>query len=296
MKYKLLIIGSFTKQKCNTSCEFFSNEFANRFEKLDHVEVIRHHFDNEDFPKADIALVHAYASTPGANNCKKLKTRVSKAVYFMEEAINLGFDYYYYYGCNPCKMPGKYIKAPVSKKLLNYEDKIPNSVLLDHDVSLFPCYNSPIYDWNNFFWEYFTRNKNKFGRIAQLGRGPVERPDFIEVIPVADSESYLKATVNFETFICTHAGSYNHTALDMALRGTRVVAPYSTLSFVPQCTVNDFNMYTMKNSQDLDAIFSKPFINNDQIYKATDLDEIVQIMDKDFVDWLPVVPKNYMFI
>lgn len=288
--YNLLFIGCFAPWRTNTSCEFFSDELSARFAALPHVNTTRIHFNEVDFPQADIALIHAYTSTPSIVNLEKLKTKVKKVVWFMEEPIQeLEFDHYYFYEKKFEETSHKtYVKIPVVKSKYDILPKEPGTILLDHDSFLFANAGSPGHDWTQRIWDFFVKNKDKYRSIYQLERGPVDsdRPKFIKTIPMQSHQDYLKTTSRFETFICTHAGSYNHTAVDMAVRGTRVIVPESEyFSFVPRCLVNDLGLKIVFDENDLTKVLDEVPICVPQLEKATDLDDVVALMDSDFKQW-----------
>jgi len=290
--YKLLLIGSFTTWRNNTSCEFFSDEFAKRFSKMP-VSLIKHHFNDPVFPEADIALIHAYDSTVAVQQVSEIKKKVKKVVLFMEEPkYELGFDHCYFYNQKYLyAKKGTYIHVPLVKDQYEVVPKEPGSILLDHDCQLFPDHGVSGNDWTEKLWSFFDKNK-QYRPIYQLERGPVSHPDFIKKIPIQSHRDYLKATAHIETFICTHAGSYNHTAVDMAVRGSKVIVPVvpGTLhkTFVPECLIKDFNMVLVLNEQQLNVALDNSFVarrDRPAIDMATDLDEVVSIMDRDFKSW-----------
>ena len=291
--YKLLLIGCFTSWRNNTSCEFFSEELAKRFSKLP-VSLIKHHFNDLAFPEADIALIHAYDSTEAVQQVSEIKKKVKKVVLFMEEPkYEFGFDHCYFYNHKFIHgNKGTYIRIPLAKDQYEMVPKEPGSILLDHDCQLFPDHGISGSDWTDRLWAFFEKNK-QYRPVYQLERGPVSHPDFIKKISIQSHQDYLSATAHIETFICTHAGSYNHTAVDMAVRGSKVIVPMvpGTFhnTFVPECLVRDLNMALVLNEQQLGAALNliKTGSRRDRpaIDMATDLDEVVSIMDRDFKSW-----------
>lgn len=286
--YKLLLIGCFTPWRNNTSCEFFSDELAKRFSKLP-VSLIKHHFADPEFPEADIALIHAYDSTVAIQQLSEVKRKVKKVALFMEEAKeNLGFDHCYFYNriCS-CKK-GTYIKIPLAKEQYHILPKEPGSILLDHDCQLFPDHGVQSHDWTQRIWDFLSRNK-KYRPIYQLERGNVVHPSFVKKIPIQSHQDYLNATAHMETFICTHAGSYNHSAVDMAVRGSKVIVPMAPgtfhKTFVPECLIQDLNMTLILNEHQLETALNTPVKNQSLIDVATDLDDVVSLMNRDFNSW-----------
>ena len=151
--YKLLLIGSFTTWRNNTSCEFFSDEFAKRFSKMP-VSLIKHHFNDPVFPEADIALIHAYDSTVAVQQVSEIKKKVKKVVLFMEEPkYELGFDHCYFYNQKYLyAKKGTYIHVPLVKDQYEVVPKEPGSILLDHDCQLSPDHGVSGNDWTEKLW------------------------------------------------------------------------------------------------------------------------------------------------
>lgn len=211
----------------------------------------------------------------------------------MEEPLDFGFDHYYFYNgaysCSP--LPKTYIRIPVVKDKYKILPKEPGTLLLDHDSKLFTYYQQETHDWNEKIWSLLEHNRCGYHRIVQLERSPdIVRPSFIETIPIQSHDEYLAATACFETFLATHAGSYNHTAIDMALRGSRVINP-ATMSdifvgtFVPKYQSDELDMVVVRTMEELEATLSDHRPGLPQLGKATDLDEVVAIMDRDFQAW-----------
>lgn len=294
--YRLLLVGCFVPWKVNSSCEFFSKEFLSCFSKLPHVSISTAHFDDNmsKVPEADVALVHAYADSSPVANLSLLKERVKKTAYFMEvvptkqETKGYSFDRYYYYDS---QFSGhSFVRIPLVKKYYECLLKDPGSILLDHDGRDFPWNGNPHMDWNERIWAFFEKNQARYPNVWQLERGKVKRPSFIKTIKLTDHCEYLKATARFERFVCTHSGSYNHTAADMAVRGTHMLVPFmaeaSQRTFVPASLLHDLSMSIYKNEEELDTLLQTPFEFRPKLDRATDLNDIVARMDSDFQQML----------
>jgi len=293
--YKLLLIGCFTPWRTYTSCEFFSKELSDRFSKLPHVQFFTQHFTETTCPEVDVVLVHSYTGFPPVANIPHFKKNAKKVVYFMEQGIEApGFDHYYYYDRyfkTKNKAPGTFIKIPLVKKYYgdSFLPKEPGSILLDHDYQQFRDYKHPGWDWNERLWDFFLKHQDRYGQIYQLERGDVVRPSFIKTIPMKDAQEYLDSTAKFETFISTHAGSYNHTLVDMAVRGSRIIVPWSPLThqkyIVPECLISDLDMTVIRDVDELTTALNVKSVCESKLDRATDLDEVVTLMDRDFKSW-----------
>lgn len=283
MNYKLLFIGCFDNFRQFTSCEFFTDELYKRFSKLSHVDIIPLHFNTTTFPEADFALAHCYSNSPAIQNMDVLNSRVKKSAYFMEVAndkfsISYHYDPFYRNFSN-----SSFINVPVVKEYYDVDSKEPGSILLDHDGERFPWYGDSDLDWNEKIWDFFSKNRDKYPNVWQLERGNVKRPDFIKTVSFTNHQDYLKNTSRFEKFVCTHYGSYNHTAVDMAVRGTKVIVPHvAQRDFVPFGVSSELSMITIYDLEELDVALQQPFRFEPKLDRATDLDEIVAKMDCDF--------------
>ena len=205
------------------------------------------------------------------------------------EMYTNGFDRCYYYNLDHHDPNHTYVKIPLVKKYFTCEEKEPGSILLDHDGEQFNWHKDPHWDWNEKIWNFFASRRDIFPNVWQLERGNVDRPSFIKTIKMNDPEEYLKETSKFEKFICTHAGSYNHTAVDMAIRGTKVFVPFDPCAyhktFVPRCLVDDLDMVLYKDEKELEELLNRSLIYKPKLDQGTDLDDVVALMDRDFQQW-----------
>lgn len=284
-KYKLLLIGCFPPWRENTSCSFFSEEFADAFGKKQNVELITHHFDDLNVPDADFALIHAYTEK-AFRFVPILKTRVKKSCYFMENYLRgLDFDHFVFYDPEFIKPDSNktFVKIPLVKKYYEVLPKKPKTLLLDHDAKLFPFYKNKDKDWNEKIWSLLSNDRCGYERIAQLGRCDTNHPDFIEVIPKQDHVGYIEATKDFETYFVTHIGSYNHTAVDMAVRGIRTIVPKG---FIPSGLTKELNMIEVSTDQEILNALKNHSEGQPQIDKATDFNDIVELIHNQFLSWL----------
>lgn len=283
--YSLLLVGAFNSPRSNVSAEFFSEELFDRFAKLPHVTLRAHHFCDEAYPVSDVALVHGYSDTPAVRGVAKLKQRVGYTAWFMETYDAPGFDHYWFYNpdMNRDRADVSFVPAPVVGDYYRRSVKLPGSLLLDHDLELFPAAGNPEFDWNRTLWAVLERYRSRFSRICQLARGPCpQRPDWIEVLPVQSHQDYLAATAGFESFVCTHAGSYNHSAVDMAVRGTRVIVPSAYgRTFVPRQLTADLHMELVHSpAAAIEACLQPQWAA--RAMQTTDLEDVVRMMDQHF--------------
>lgn len=294
--YKLLLIGSFTPYKTYTSCEFFSYELANEFSKITDIELETCDFyqDGSNIKETDIVLIHAYPDTKAVQNLRIFKNKAKKTVYFFEHK-RLNFDFCYYYSDFEKElMPNrsKFIRMPTNKSIYELIKKEPGSILLDH------CHENTT--WVDKLIDFFNSNKNIYPNVYQLDH-PVyksNRSNCIKYIQVSKPSDYLKDTAKFERFICTHPGSYNHTVVDMALRGTQILSPTTNTNkyWIPKCNIEDLDIKLFENEAQLHALLQKPFVDQPRIDLATDMKDVVAIMDADFRKWLSKKETKIMYL
>ena len=150
------------------------------------------------------------------------------------------------------------------------QSKEPGSVLLDH-VWL-PIVGTPM-DWcprirqwlDGYATAQLTKPEQAYAghRCAQLCRGGCEAEEQLPFgwrgIPEMSYPSYLAATATFENFIVTHPGSYEHSIIDMAARGIRVLVPQTDgVPFVPKELVDSLHLATFADQAELSNILATP--------------------------------------
>jgi hypothetical protein len=288
--YTLNLIGSFTPWRTYSSTEFFGVELRKRFEKLPHVTLKTQCFNDIDFEEADFALIHAYFSTNVYAHINTLKRKVWKIANFMEEP-HPNADYNWYYSDimhNEYPIQGQLVHPPVVRSLLVNEPKEPNTILLDHDIADFWYYRHPSLDWNERIWEWVKPFKDTH-KIYQIQRHEKDAtPDFITRLPHCQPAEYLDLTKRMETFILTHHGSYNHTAVEMIARGIRTLVPHALDSFVPTINMRIFGLSSFKDGEELANLIREPIVPDfwdSQINKCGDMDAVVALMDHQFQTW-----------
>ena len=147
--------------------------------------------------------------------------------------------------------------------------------------------------------EKFVDNGYKIYQLTKKGDMP--HSEIIEPIFKCNYKEYMEKTSEIETFIMTHPGAYENSVIDMAPRGTRVLVPIDqgtfkrydkTEGFIPMEIINDFELGTFKNKEELINLIEKP-VDNSKIEKyismMTDMEEVVSIIDKTFQN---ILSKN----
>jgi len=174
------------------------------------------------------------------------------------------------------------VGIPWDKTIYEKAKKEPGSVLVDHDGSPWNvvCQSREILSWLTSYDSpicqmepYTTGTRRNFG-IQQLAYN-----------------DYLKATERFDNFIVTHEGSCNYSAIDMAVRGTRVLVPMvrGAGQFVPHQVFRALGMENFYGRRHLLEILNTPNSDTPRLNSVSDYSEIASKMHTTF---LPLLSKN----
>jgi hypothetical protein len=175
------------------------------------------------------------------------------------------------------------ITLPIIRELLEptaHIAKKPGSVLLDHPW----IENGVQTDWTPRLHDWLrTRMQNT--PVAQLRRERCEKeppPEWIRSIAESGYPTYLALTADYETFIVTHPGSYEHSIVDMAARGIRVLVPTANgRPFCNQSIIDDLGLRTFTTEAELcDLLDHLPPPPSQE--KITDMGAIVAKLDQYF--------------
>lgn len=220
------------------STHMFARGIVSRFSRIANVDiraVISPTFDPHGnlIPPCDVLLVHHYfinKENDFSFDVEEIRKRARKVALFLELGSDLA-DMSFTYQPTCCKPVGAevVIPLPCEQELLaqTTRPKTNNAVLLDHD------YKRPNVDV--LCAEIYRvieplRDKIEFYQLERFAEKDRFRPDWVRPIPVMPYLDYLRATARMAAFVVTHPGSYNHSIVDMAARGTRVFAPKGCVS------------------------------------------------------------------
>jgi hypothetical protein len=108
-------------------------------------------------------------------------------------------------------------------------------------------------DWLPKLYEWLEPLKDR--TIAQL-RHPlcesVALPLWVYSVPQVNYPAYLDQTASYETFIMTHPGSYEHSIIDMAARGIRILVPFGDgRPFCNPSIIEDLALETFSTGEEL---------------------------------------------
>ena len=178
----------------------------------------------ESMPDVDLAILHDTFCDGHPGHfwfpMEELRARAKRVVLALEVPSQLvDWNYCWRRRTGPRQT---FIPAPVLLAEMNTQPKVRGRVLIDHDWpnaekkglgSMAPAYKAlePYRDQLDF---------------CQMIRPPCradELPSWVRPIPLMPYKHYLQATSEVETFVMPLKGSYNHSAVDFLVRGTRVI-------------------------------------------------------------------------
>jgi len=260
------------------------------FAKLPHVtlEYRDVYTDKRPVPQADFALIHGCFDEPIYSRLDELRVQTRhKIAGFMEIAfpsplIDRAFTYLPHSELQKVEQ----IQLPILMSILkasNSPAKYVGSILLDHGW----IENGRRTDWADRMYEWIDELRDK--TVAQLrrSRGCEEPPAWVESIPEMSYPQYLARTATFETFVVTHPGSYEHSILDMAARGIRVLVPrHDGRPFCNPSIVSDLKLSTFSNRNEFVALLEN-LPQPSPVDQFTDIENAVGRIDAYFQENLP---------
>jgi hypothetical protein len=259
----------------------------NEFSKMQHVTL---EFQSIYEPLVEISpdfvLFHACFGELEFGRLAELRKRAKyKTMSFMELPLSKEYvDYCFIYLPQTTFQHCEEISLPCLSSALNehISTKVPGSILLDH---MWPPYHRTQKEWSQYLYEWLSSyRKHAKCSISQLRRGGCESiekfPPWVTPIPEKPYTEYLDATAHFETYILTHPGSYEHSVIDMAYRGTRVLVPVMHgQPFIPKSTIERLNLQTFTSRLDLLALLRAPTQVKHNRQSFTDAAEIALRID-----------------
>ena len=248
------------------------------FAKLSHVS-LRYQDPSKPLQKdpVDFMLIHMPSLKWHLNQVFDLRKIVRKKVIsFLEFPLRpifadlVDYDFTYLQGGSE-QIPFPYVSSLLKEST---STKIQGSILLDHSWNDGEC-------WNERLWEWLEPLKKTVGQLRRLEheRGR-ELPSWICSIPKSNYCDYLKNTAEYETFILTHPGTYEHSIIDMVHRGIRVLMPIENgRTFAPAEIVRSLGLETFSSRNELLSLLEHPVKNNRRKSVLTDMPEVVRRID-----------------
>lgn len=247
-----------------------------------------------DLPNCDVLVLHDCYAARGTGrdydiDFAQLKAagRIRYAALVLECPSN-DVDWSYVY--KPAEDPVynrnlTVIAEPCFKEVLRgaTRPKDDCTILLDHNITFHPTA-----DYSAMVYEAVAPFAAAGYRVMQLGGGlgfegrESPAPPWVERIPVRPYPEYLAATATAGTFIVTHSGSYNHGIIDMAARGTRVIARAGGAGGIPPSMITNLELPTYRSTEELRTQLAVPIdhvVWDQRIERCTDWTDFVRVMD-----------------
>jgi hypothetical protein len=222
----------------------------------------------EEIPQTDFALVHDCFDSPIYNRLTEIRAKTRRKIMgFMEivfpsPLIDMAFSFLPtpWPDRNILKLPWpevEQIRLPCIRSILDataLTAKFAGSILLDHgwieNGKKTDCLSS-LYEWLE------PMQSRTVGQLRRQRSETVPPPAWVHSIQEGSYPAYLAQTATYETFIVTHFGSYEHSIIDMAARGIRVLV--SVVNGKPSCNpsmIEDLRLSTFSNREELLAILA----------------------------------------
>ncbi|MFA5766398.1 MAG: hypothetical protein WC919_00555 [Candidatus Paceibacterota bacterium] len=255
------------------------------FSKLPHVALeFQSIYEPLSNTHPDFVLFHACFGDLEFGQLAAMRRRAKyKTISFMELGLTKTYvDYCFVYLPQATITHCEEIPLPCLSKILDEHNNIKSksTILLDH---VWPPYCGTNKEWSLQLYNWLTPCKHRFS-ISQLRRcGCATSENFPRwVMPIAEKSytDYLDATSHFETYILTHPGSYEHSVIDMAYRGTRVLVPVmDDRPFIPKSTIERLNLSTFSTKFELMALLERPVRVADKRQSFSDMSRVVSSID-----------------
>jgi|SRR5208282_184040 len=298
-----------------TSNQMLGWGLYNEFSKLPHVTLA---YVNSDMPESlsrqspvDFTLLHCYFAAPIFDYMAQLRALTSRRIInFMELGLGDGYvdQNFTYLPWQSHWAPTEQVEFPFVGELLCSQTsvKLPHSILLDHSWPL-SLLKGPQELWYDKLYKWLgpLKDSRKIGQLRRtrididfdtnlslknesvnlqgrtltnIHEGQIPIPDWVRSIPESCYPEYLERTAPYENFILTHPGSYEHSIIDMAFRGIKVLIPIQDdLTFVPKAIINRMGFPTFQTEKELLTLLETPNLVNRDF--GTDMPEIVRRID-----------------
>ncbi|MFA5767541.1 MAG: hypothetical protein WC919_06480 [Candidatus Paceibacterota bacterium] len=271
--------------ECRNSVHMMTWGIWNEFAKLKHVELeFQSIYEPLSVRCPDFVLFHACFGEHAFSRLAEIRKHVKyKTILFMELPLSTTHvDYCFTYLPQATYQHCEEISLPCLSSVLDQHStsKKPGNILLDH---IWPSYCGTNKELSPRLYDWLEPYKNRFS-ISQLRRcGCAASENFPKwIIPIEEKPytDYLDATSYFETYILTHPGSYEHSVIDMAYRGTRVLVPVvDGHPFIHKSTIERLNLSTFSTQFELTALLERPVRIADKRQSFSDMSKVVSSID-----------------
>lgn len=279
--YTLLVIGHHAPiWAAFLSVQVLTHHIAHAFGRLQHVRVVTSGVDDWTAEglahPADVVLVIAYWREWSDDLTVAVKDCTGAGCVVSLREVPFPVDHSFVFKPTDSQNT-TYIPLPCAKRRMKQTPKVPGSVLIDH---VWNDYIGTDLGWTDRIERWIEPIADSFAvsRMIYYTDRECRVPSFVTPFPSRPYPKYLADTSHFERFICTHAECYPHGVIDMAARGTQVLAPVGLL---PDCVVADLGIPTFSTCEELLDLLAKPVGPEwaSKVDKCTDFANIASIMD-----------------
>lgn len=231
--------------------------------ELQTIHAERRHDPGVLLPEADAVVVIDFYSPVIQRDLKtgwlREQTRAKQIVSLCECSFadadhSFLFDRTFYRDDGSCT----YFPLPCLTEFMAVEPKTPKSVLLDYKPHFEPDMTEQIAGWvAPLAGEY------SFSRIVIPDH--VTHP-YETRIPRTHYRGYLDQTARFEKYVVTHRETYGFSVIDMAARGTLILAPADCphipegqRDFLRPCLIDDLVVQTFRTRDELLDLIRQPY-------------------------------------
>jgi len=288
--YKLLLL-TYSKSESlaasTNSNRMMGHLLADEFARLPNVELTyraSHECRDSDLDNADAVLAHTYLGDDMLGRLMEYRKTNNLFFAYCESLPYAGADVSFTWVPWPDVVSKRYtLRFPCSKEVLKKYTvpKTRKSILLDHAWQ--PRLGTES-EWTNRLidWVEPLKDECKIAKLVSSTEKDFVYPDWLETIKPTTYFDFLDKTRQFETFIITHMGSYNHSIVDMAGRGMRLLAPHG---FTHDDVVDSLGINLFGGIDSLMAELDKPIGEgvSRQIDKMTDAGDLVAKMNAIFM-------------
>jgi hypothetical protein len=273
-----------TPQGILMSAQMIAYGLSQEFSRLSHVTL--QCVDTEeragDIRRSDFVLIHDYFDSWVYERLSDIRQATQRQVMGIFEVAHESALIDYWFTFRPSgRVPSEQIAFPCNRSLLGRTlsvPKISRSILLDHGW----IEEGVRMDWCEHLYRWLTPLAP--GRlVAQLRRADHETgdpPPWVRSIREASYPSYLAETAPFETFLVTHPGSYEHSIIDMAARGSQVFVPsWEGRPFCHPSIVEELALRTFSSKAELLQLLSDDPAPPRSASRFTDMPQVVARID-----------------
>jgi hypothetical protein len=286
--YSVLLI---TPSLPSSAVEIYGSELMNAYglwrelKRLSYITTEYHSSDQPiDLGMWDYAIIHATYGRTIYQHLSALRTHIRHKIVVIMETLHPSPEIDYRFSFLPFKdspLPHEYIAMPILRDQLEQtlpDSRLCGSILLDHAHSA--CTGSAAL-WRELYgWLAPLAASRLIGCLRSDWDCGESIPDWACSIPWVNYPKYLRLTAQYQTFIMTHRGTYEHSIVDMAARGMRVLVPIQ--DGIPYCDpslIDELQLDTFTTREGLIELLKTDLSNLPQLDKCTDYSEVVCRID-----------------